>query len=158
MSKYFIGIILKSAVAFGLLLGTSESARADGSCTALVSSMANQLNQHGGVYDFEMTMHRTDVALVVYNKGTLHGTGSAAWPATGTAKQLFNDRKAGTQPFNINAADTMTPWISSTGELYIYSNTWNYSTTWDMTCTGSTFTRYIPDFGVVSLTLRGWHP
>jgi hypothetical protein len=119
--------------------------------------MANQLNQHGGVYDIELTMHRTDVAFVSYSKGTLHGTGSADWPATGSANQLFSDRKNGSQPFNINAADSITPWISSTGQLFIFYNTWNFSTTWDMTCSGSTFTQNVPGVGIVSLTLRNWH-
>ncbi len=157
MSKNISGIILKSLVAVNSLFAAAGSAHADSSCTTLVTNMANQLNQNGGAYDIELTMHRTDVALVSYSKGTLHGTGSTAWPATGTANQLFSDRKNGTQPFNISAADTITPWISSTGQLFIFYNTWNFSTTWDMTCSGSTFTQNVPGFGIVSLTLRNWH-
>lgn len=152
-------VLIKSAIISSALLAATQSARADSSCTTLVANMANQLNSYGGVYDFELTIHRTDIWLVTYSKGTLHGTGigGAAWPATGSANQLFSDRKNGSQPFNINAADTITPWISSTGQLYIYYNGWNFSTTWDMSCSGSTFTRNVPGVGIVSLTLRNWH-
>jgi hypothetical protein len=157
MSSKFANVLIKSVIMSSALFAAAQSARADSSCTSLVASMANQLNTNGGMYDFELTMHRTDVAFISYSKGTLHGTGGAAWPATGSANQLFSDRKSGTQPFNINNADTITPWISSTGQLFIFYNTWNFSTTWDMSCSGSTFTQNVPGVGIVSLTLRSWH-
>jgi hypothetical protein len=157
MSSKIAMMLMKSVVMGGVLVAATQRAHADSSCTSLVTSMANQLNTNGGMYDFELTMHRTDVALVTYSKGTLHGTGGTPWIATGTANQLFSDRKNGAQPFNINAADTITPWISSSGQLFIFYNTWNFSTTWDMTCSGSTFTQNVPGFGIVSLTLRTWH-
>jgi hypothetical protein len=134
----------------------ARSAHADSSCTTLMTSVANQLNTHGGVYEFELTMHRTDIYTVTYSKGTLHGTGGSPWIATGSANQLFADRKNGSQPFNINAADSLTPWLSSTGQLFIFYNTWNFSTTWDMSCSGGTMSVTLPT-GIMLLTLRTWH-
>ena len=142
-----------AAAAVSLLSG---AARADASCTALVQEIVSQLQQNGGFYQVEMTMHRTDVSLVTYSSGTVDLTGYASWPLNGSANQLFSDRLAGNQPFNFNAADQLTPWISATGSLYIYYDTWNFSTNWDMSCTGNTMTRIIPGFGVVSLSFRGW--
>jgi hypothetical protein len=152
-----IHIVLGLALALGSTIAVSGTAHADGTCTTLMANVASQLTAHGGVYDFEMTMHRTDIATVSYSKGTLHGTGGSPWIATGSANQLFADRKNGSQPFNINAADAITPWLSNTGSLYIFYNTWNFSTTWDMTCSGSTMMLNNPSFGIVSLTLRAWH-
>jgi hypothetical protein len=152
---HFLGTL---ALALAGVTATSQNAHADASCTALVSNVANTLNQSGGYYDFEMTMHRTDVALVSYSSGTLGRSGNASWPLSGSSNQLFSDRRSGNQPFNINAGDTLSPWISTSGVLYIYYNTWRFSTQWDMQCTGSTLTRIVPGFGVVSLTIRAWHP
>jgi hypothetical protein len=146
------------ALALALAGATTTAAHADASCTTLVTNINNTLVQSGGYYDFEMTMHRTSISTVSYSSGYLQRTGNASWPLSGSSNQLFADRRAGNQPFNINASDTLTPWISPTGSLYIYYNTWSFSTQWDMQCTGNTMTRIIPGFGVVSLTLRAWHP
>lgn len=137
---------------------TSTTAHANSTCTTLVNTITNTLAQSGGYYDFEMTMHRTDVALVTYSSGTLWRSGNSFWPLTGNSNQLFSDRRAGNQPFNFNAADLLTPWISTSGLLYIYYNTWNFTTQWDMGCSGNTLTQIIPNFGVVTLSFRAWHP
>jgi hypothetical protein len=158
MFSRFAKILIRSAILSTALLGAARSARADSSCASLVAAMANQLSAHGGAYDFELTMHRTDIGFVSYSKGTLHGTGGGAWIATGTGGQLFSDRLSGTQPFTVSRTDTITPWISSTGQLYIYYDTYRFSTTWDMSCSGSTFTQNVPGVGLVSLSLRNWHP
>ena len=157
MTQRTLRFVLGLAMMVGVTVVSAGQARADASCSSLVTSMANQLNQHGGVYDFELTIHRTDTWLVEYSAGTLRSTGGAPWVVSGTANQLFSDRKAGNQRFNANAADTITPFISSTGQLYIFYNTWNFSTTWDLSCTGSTFTANVPGEGIVALTLRNWH-
>jgi hypothetical protein len=157
MTNGLLRFVLGLTIVVGVAVAGPGRARADASCSSLVTSMANQLNQHGGAYDFELTIHRTDVWLVTYSAGTLHGTGSFDWPATGTANQLFSDRRSGNQRFNASAADTLTPWISATGQLFIFYNTWNFSTTWDLSCSGSTFTANVPNVGIVSLTLRNWH-
>lgn len=140
------------------LVTTAGTAHADATCSSLIANVTNKLAQSGGYYDFEMTMHRTDVDLVSYSRGTLYRSGNVSWPITGSSNQLFSDRRAGNQPFNFNAADTLTPWISTQGLLYLWYNTWSFSTQWDMQCTGNTLTRIIPNFGVVSLTFRAWNP
>jgi hypothetical protein len=137
----------------------STAAHADSTCTQLISNVNATLNSQGGYYDFEMTMHRTDVGLVTYSSGALWKNGSnPAWPLVGTSNQLFSDRRSGNQPFNFNAADQLTPYISPSGALYIYYNTWRFSTQWDMSCVGNTLTKIVPGFGVVSLTFRSWRP
>lgn len=148
-------VALGTAVLVGTMIG--GKAHADGTCTSLMTTVANQLNQHGGVYPFDLVIHRTDVTLTEYSVGTLHATGGPAWPATGNANQLFSDRKNGSQPFNINAADSLTVFLGATGSLFINYNTWGFSTTWDMSCSGSTLLLDVPGEGVVSLTLRAWH-
>jgi hypothetical protein len=135
---------------------TSRAAHANASCTVLVTNTVNKLTQSGGAYRFEMTIHRTDIGLVTYSSGDLSKTGSPSWPLSGSSNQLFSDRFSSNQPFNINAADSLTPWISSTGQLYIWYNNWGFSTQWDMGCTGNTFTAIVPNYGVVTLTLRYW--
>lgn len=149
----------RALVVAGVVTGSmiASTAHADSSCTSLMTAVANQLNAHGGVYDFDLVIHRTDVTLTEYSVGTVHATGGPAWPATGNANQLFSDRKNGTQPFNINAADSLTVFLGSTGSLFINYNTWSFSTTWDMTCSGSTMVQNVPGEGIVSLTIRGWH-
>ncbi len=152
----FVG---SATLALALALAPSE-ARADTTCSAFVQQTVQKLKTSGGWYDFDLTMHRTNTPLVSYSHGTmwLTGTGNEYWALTGQSNQLFNDRYNGNQPFGINAADTITPYISTDGRLYIYYNTWNFSTDWDMGCVdGNVMTKYIPGHGVVTLTLRGWN-
>lgn len=151
-SRFFVGVV---GMMVALVLAPLGEARADGTCTAVVASYANSVSN--GWYDFELTMHRTDIGLVTYSRGTIQKYNSTSWPLWGSSNQLFSDRFAGSQPFNINAADQLTVYLSTTGQLYIYYQPWNFSTSWDMSCSGNTFTKIIPGFGVVTLTLRGWH-
>ncbi|TMQ05386.1 MAG: hypothetical protein E6J91_40730 [Deltaproteobacteria bacterium] len=117
----------------------------------------NQLIAHGGAYNFDLTFHRTDIDLVEYSRGAMSLYSTGYWAVTGGATyQVFRDRYSGNQPFNINAADTITPYISTDGQLYIWYNTWSFSTQWDMSCTGNTLTKIIPNLGVVTLTFRNW--
>lgn len=147
-------------VALVILMGglTSMSAWANSTCTTLVNSIHDTLNRDGGDYTFEMTMHRTGVALVTYSSGYVYKSGNSYWPLTGWSNQLFSDRYTGNQRFNANAADTLTPWFSVNGDLYIYYNTWHFSTQWDMSCQGNVMTQYIPGHGVVTVTFRDHQP
>jgi hypothetical protein len=137
---------------------TSNSAHADSSCTTLISNVKNQLIAHGGAYHFDLTIHRTDIDEVEYSRGDLWLYSSTGyWALTGgNTYQLFRDRYNGNQPFNYGAADTITPYVSTDGQLYIWSNTWSFSTQWDLSCTGNTMTRIVPNVGVVTLTFRNW--
>jgi hypothetical protein len=135
----------------------SNSAHADASCTTLISNVKNQLMATAGAaYTFDLTFHRTDVDEVEYSRGimTLYSS-TDYWALIGaSAYQLFRDRYNGGQPFNRGAADTITPYISTDGQLYIWYNTWSFSTQWDLSCTGNTLTKIIPNFGIVTLTFR----
>lgn len=153
-SHLCLGAVVAAAGLFA-----SQPARADSTCTALVTSIKSSLDQNGGSYAFEMTMHRTNTKLVTYSSGRVWPQSNPFWPLVGTSNQLFSDRAVGeTQPFNANAADQLTPYIGSTGQLYIHYNTWNFSTQWDMTCVGQTMTQIVPNHGVVTLTFREWIP
>jgi hypothetical protein len=146
-----------AAITFAAVVSMG-SARADATCPALINSVVNTLqSKGGGYYNVEMTMHRTDVALVTYSNGRVALDGTyAGWPLLGYTNQLFSDRLNGSQRFNQNAADQLTIYISETGLLYIYYDTWHFVTDWDMSCTGNTLTKVIPGFGVVSFTFRNW--
>jgi hypothetical protein len=147
-------LFLVAAVLLPLL--APVEARADASCTPLVNSLVSKLTSSGGHYNFDLTMHRTDVNFVSYSAGSLALTGPSNWPLSGGANQLFSDRRNGSQPFNASAADQITAWLSSDGQLFIYYNTWRFSTQWDMACTGNAMTRLLPGFGVVTLVVRNW--
>jgi hypothetical protein len=137
----------------------SNSAHANATCAALISNVKNQLIAHGGAYNFDLTIHRTDIDEVEYSRGAMSLYSSTGyWALTGgNTYQLFRDRYNGNQPFNLGAADTITPYVSSTdGQLYIWYNTWGFQTQWDLGCTGNTMTAIVPSLGVVTLTFRNW--
>jgi hypothetical protein len=147
---------LAASFAFAGSLATAV-ARGDATCPAMISSINGTLNAQGGYYNIEMTMHRSDVKLVSYSSGFVNSNNNTDWPLTGSSNQLFSDRLNGDQPFNINAADQLTFWISASGRLYIYYNTWNFTSDWDLSCYGSNLmSAVIPGFGVVTLTFRDW--
>jgi hypothetical protein len=134
--------------------------RADPATPATARSPAGTTRSAGTIsHRFRRPDRRTDVTLVEYSSGTLWKWSNLYWPIIGTSNQLFSDRRTGDQPFNINAADTLTIYINPTGQLYIHDAPWNYNTSWDMGCIGgNTFTRIVPGLGVVTLTLRAFHP
>jgi len=150
--------IIAITIAIAGAAATSKSAHADATCTTLVNNIRNQLIAHGGAYNFDLTLHRTDIDEVEYSRGAMSlYTATGYWALTGGATyQLFRDRYNGNQPFSMNAADTITPYISNDGHLYIWYNTWNFTTNWDLSCTGNTLTKVVPDVGVVTLTFRNW--
>ena len=151
-------VIIAIAISLAGAAVTTGSAHADATCTALINNVRNQLIAHGGAYNFDLTFHRTDIDEVEYSRGAMSLYSSTGyWALTGgPTYQLFRDRYNGNQPFSINAADTITPYVASDGQLYIWYNTWSFSTQWDLSCTGNTMTKIIPNFGVVTLSFRNW--
>jgi hypothetical protein len=157
---YMRSTVIPAAIAMALVgvAVNSNSAHANSTCTTLISNVKNQLIAHGGAYNFDLTFHRTDIDEVEYSRGAMSLYSSTGYWALwgGTTYQLFRDRYNGNQPFNIGAADTITPYVSTDGQLYIWYNTWGFSTQWDLGCTGNTMTAIIPNFGVVTLSFRNW--
>ncbi len=147
-----VKICLLTLLAVSLSLGaTPQAARADSSCTALLTNKKLQASPNQ-TYAIEMTMHREDVSFVSYSSGYLTPNSDGSFG--GRSNQLFSDRTAGQQPFNINSADQLYLKLSPTGLLTIHYEPWNFDTTWDMSCKGSMLTTYIPNVGVVTLTFR----
>jgi hypothetical protein len=146
------------AMIFVGVVASSHSAHANGTCTGLITSVRNQLIAHGGAYNFDLTIHRTDIDEVEYSRGAMSlYTSTGYWALTGGATyQLFRDRYNGNQPFNMGAADLITPYVGSDGQIYIWYNTWGFQTQWDLGCTGNTITAIVPNVGVVTLTFRSW--
>lgn len=145
-----------SLVAVSILLfavAAAPSARADGTCTAFLASKLKEAQAKNQFYKIDLLMHREDSKLVSYSAGFL-GPNAKAESFIGRANQLFSDRQAGTQPFNINAADQLDLRLSASGVLSIHYKPWNFNTTWDLTCSGSMLSKYVPGFGVVTLTFR----
>src|SRR6266850_4112568 len=105
---------------------TPRSARADASCTTFLATKAAQAK--GQWYHIELTMHREDVKLVSYSYGFLAVNADGSF--TGRSNQLFSDRLAAQQPFNIMAADNLDLKLSQTGVLGIPYSPWNFNTTW----------------------------
>jgi hypothetical protein len=153
--------VIPAAIAMALVgvAAHSNSAHANSTCTTLISNVKNQLIAHGGAYNFDLTIHRTDIDEVEYSRGAMNLYGSTGyWALIGpNTYQLFRDRYNGNQPFNIGAADTITPYVSTDGQLLIFFNTWGFWTPqWDLGCTGNTMTAIVPNYGVVTLSFRNW--
>src|SRR6266581_2613540 len=145
-----------SLLAVSILLfavATGPSARADGTCTAFLGAKVKDVQNTKQSYKIELFIHREDTKLVTYSAGFL-GPNTQDGSFAGRANQLFSDRQAGPQPFNINAADQLDLQLSATGVLHIHYKPWNFDTTWDLSCSGSILTKYLPGFGVVTLTFR----
>lgn len=153
MTKRFTTLVTSFAFAAWLVTGV---ARADSTCTALISNIANTANTYNVEYIVEMTTHRFDVDWVSYSSGQIGPTHDVTWPLSGQSNQLFSDRLSGSQPFDVNRADQLYFQISSSGVLYIYNVTWHFPISWDMSCTGNALTKIIPGFGVVTFTFRNW--
>src|SRR6266702_3237707 len=153
MSPRKSGISLLAVGIFLFTMAGASSARADGTCTAFLAAKLREAQTKNQVYKIELFMHREDTKLVTYSAGFL-GPNTQDGSFAGRANQLFSDRQAGPQPFNINAADQLDLQLSATGVLHIHYKPWNFDTTWDLSCSGSILTKYLPGFGVVTLTFR----
>jgi len=142
-------------MSLGMLLFTGTRAHADASCTSLVQSKVAYIQQYGGFYYMDMSMHREDVSWVSYSSGIISwdqvGSG-----LSGNSNQIFSDRRSGIQPFDINQRDELSFDLSSYGFLHIHSITWGFDTFWDMSCQGELVTKYFPGFGTITLAFRGW--
>lgn len=135
-----------------LLMAVPQIALADNTCNALIASNWNQANTNSQWYNVELTIHREDVKLVEYSSGWLAPNADGSF--SGGSNQLFTDRLAGNQPFDINQADWLDLGLSPSGSLTINYHPWNFSTTWDLSCQGSMLSTYLPGFGRVTLTFR----
>ncbi len=133
-------------------LAAAPSARADGTCTAFLAAKFKEAQAKNQFYNIQLSIHREDVKLVTYSAGSVAPNPDGSF--TGHANQLFSDRLTISQPFNINAADQLDLRLSATGVLRVHYNPWNVDTTWDLSCSGSMLTKYLPGFGVVTLTFR----
>jgi hypothetical protein len=128
-------------------------ARADESCRALISQKKRELPS-GWAYNAELTMHSESNPSVSYSRGQLRSRG-VGFETLGAFDQSFSDRRRGDgQPFDINQADQQFLTVSDTGLVRVQFRTWNFETTWDMSCKGSVLTTYAPGWGVITLTLR----
>lgn len=155
-----IAALVTATLATLATLAAPGEARADATCTPTVTNYVSYLNQHGGWFNFELSIHRIDAPLVTYSRGQISKWGNSYWPLRGTSSQLFSDRfsyaGATPQPFQVGAADQLTVYVSTSGELYIHYAPWNFTTQWDLSCSGNVFTKLVPGYGVVTLTLRNW--
>ncbi len=140
------------ACIFLFVLAAAPSAKADGTCTAFLAAKFKEAQAKNQFYNIQLSIHREDIKFVTYSAGALAPNQDGGF--TGRANQLFSDRQAISQPFNINAADQLDLRLSATGVLRVHYNPWNVDTTWDLSCSGSMLTKYLPGFGVVTLTLR----
>jgi hypothetical protein len=140
------------ACIFLFSLAAASSARADGTCTALLATKFKEAQAKNQFYNIQLSIHREDIKLVTYSAGDLAPNQDGGF--IGRANQLFSDRRAISQPFNINAADQLDLRLSATGVLRVHYNPWNFDTAWDLSCSGSMLTKYLPGFGVVTLTFR----
>ena len=113
-----------------------------------------QMEQGAKDWRIDMTMHRT-IDLVTYSVGQLRFSESGF---TGTANQLFSDRFRDGQPFASNQADELDVTLSPTGSLHLTYRTWNFDTTWQLTCQGPFLSAYLPDHGIVTLAFRALVP
>src|SRR5260370_4224640 len=113
----------KSAVSLGwigILLfagAVAPSARADGTCTAFLATKLKEAQAKNQIYNIEVFIHREDAKLVTYSAGSLAPNQDGSF--SGHANQLFSDRLAGSQPFNISAGDQLDLRVCATVVLRI---------------------------------------
>lgn len=138
--------------AAALSLITPAIAHADASCQQLVADQAATLGRIPTWLSIDMTMHRDTLDLVTYSQGRLVESFDG-W-LRGYANQLFSDRMNANQPFDVDASDDIEIFISPSGELILHYQTWDFWTSWDMSCQGNLMTQYIPGHGVVTLGVR----
>jgi hypothetical protein len=148
MKKYLTAFLMIGMAA--LLSG--QAAWADGTCTQFLAGKAAQAKAKSQWWNIEISMHRENATFVTYSAGWLSPNSDGSF--TGHSNQLFSDRNAGQQPFNINAADQLDLRLSPTALLRIHYHPWNFDTSWDMSCKGSMLTTYVPNYGIVTLTFR----
>jgi hypothetical protein len=155
MSIRYIYKLAFGAAALGCTL-LPIAAKADATCTGVLADKLAKARASGQAYAVQLTMHRENVKLVSYSEGFLSPNADGSFG--GGANQLFSDRLAAQQPFNVNAADYLDLRLSGSGVLAIHYVNWNFDTTWDLSCKGGVLTSYIANFGVVTLTFRDQFP
>lgn len=144
--------MLASAMAQG-------KAHADSTCVTLMKTITDQLRLRGGVFDFELVVHQSDITLTTYSEGQLRFDQNAdpVFTVSGNATRLWSTRKNGNQPFNINAPNTITVFLDPNGTLGIIDRATSTGSAWDMTCFGKTFWFKLDRLGVASLVVRDFH-
>ena len=111
--KKNLAVFLMIAMA-ALLRG--QAAWADGTCTQfLAAAKAAQAKAKSQWWNIEISMHRDNATFVTYSAGWLSPNSDGSF--TGHSNQLFSDRNAGQQPFNINALDQLDLRLSPTALL-----------------------------------------
>lgn len=115
---------LFAALALAIVTLSTKPSHAD-DCSATLAPMFSA----GGAH-IKMAINTVDTRWVSYTDGFIQLSGS--W-LTGALSQLFSDRTTtvgsgfgALQPFYVFAADTHTPFIGSTGEVWIWNNTWSF--------------------------------
>ena len=151
MKKHLLIRALFVALLAAVALIPSQAVLADSGCTAFLAGKTRLA--FGQSYHVQLTVHRETVPLVSYSEGWLAPNGDGSF--YGYGDQLFSDRLAVSQPFNVNAADRLDWYLSPSGTLRIHYHPWEFETTWDLSCTtGTLLTKYVSGFGLVTLTFR----
>ncbi len=147
MKKMILALV--SAAAAVPFLASPEIARADATCTSLVSTVRSHLAQ-GQFVNVMMSQHRQDPHWgTQYSEGFLGGTGPTIY---GRATEYFSIRRNSSQiPFS-GDAENLSWNLDSNGVLRIHNDSWNFDFgPIDFTCKGSMMTVYQPG-GVFTLT------
>lgn len=147
--------MLLSIVGFVAVTATARASFAD------CASQLAPLFTAGGAH-VKMTISTADASKwVSYSDGYLKFNGGGY--LTAQVDQLFSDRMVYApnsfigQPFNIGAADHITPYVGSTGMIWIYNNTWGGWTSYQATCANGFVYGFI-DGAMVNMALAPWTP
>jgi len=146
--------ILLAAFSLAAVTLSARPSHADDCSVALAP-----LFSAGGAH-IKMSISTVDVSWVSYTDGFIRLSGG--W-ITGALSQLFSDRMAAvpnsfiSQPFNISAPDTHTPYIGSSGEVWIWNNTWGFWTHFFGQCSGG-FLYGVVDGAMITIAATPWTP
>jgi hypothetical protein len=148
-------------LSLGVLLAPA-SARADASCSSLLSGAFNNLQQNGGFNYFEITVTRDPpynvTQDVTFGAGTL---GVSAPFLYGTANVEYSQDWAPTNnPFDVSLAQSIRVWLTTNGTLWIWNDNLAFWIVdgFDMSCMGGLASKYVPGAGLVTVAIRGWVP
>jgi hypothetical protein len=138
-------------------------ARADATCTTMLTAKYNYLIAHGGYWRYEL-VKSTDGSPgdVTYARGAftyILGSPYYLWDSR-NGNYTFSDRYDGYsngQNFSVNGAESLQIYLSEGGALYLYNNTYSYYilNNADMSCVGNTVTKYVSG-SVYTISIRDW--
>jgi len=153
-------LALAGVIATAAVVAAPHTARADATCSSLLSSKFSYLQANKGWYSYSVIVVKDSLNYTTFTNGqylSLSGSylTNAGWQADPIE---FSDRYNGTQNFANNQTEPMWIWLDQAGDLWLYNTKYSYYIVNDtnMSCTGGLVTKYISGLGQVTVMFGPW--